>query len=184
VLGKHLDENRSRGPELVQLRERLQRLPRKRHHLLPHDGRFVRVQAHDEVAVAERLEGPDGVEHREQIEGHDVEWIGFECCIQCATCAGFITRAQQVHAQARRRPRTGRVYLKRPARQRDGLVKTIVARGVVPGDEIDVTIDGIERERGGGASLNVVRTGLKKRDGHIEGSRFEAIGVDGQRLLH
>jgi hypothetical protein len=42
--------------EVPQLRQRGQGLLRKRHHDLAHDGRFVRMQADDEIAFANRFE--------------------------------------------------------------------------------------------------------------------------------
>ena len=56
------------GLNWCRLRQRVERLPRQLHHVLAHDSGFVRMQADDEIPVANRLELVDRVEHRELIE--------------------------------------------------------------------------------------------------------------------
>ena len=72
VLREHLDEDRSCRLELVLLRQRVERLARPWHDLLAHHGRFVGVQAHDQIAVADRLELVDRIQHGELVEDEDV----------------------------------------------------------------------------------------------------------------
>ena len=151
--------------------------------MLAHDARLVRVQADDEVAVTERLERIDRVEHREQVEGDDVVRICLERRLERAPRIGLVAGAQQMHAQIGIRPRAGRVDLERPSRQLNRLVEPVVACRVVAGHAVDITVDRIEREGGGSTCFEVVDAGLEKRDRAIEGSCFQAVRIHRQRLL-
>ena len=92
VLGKHLDENRPCRLELVQLRQRVERLPRQLHHVLAHHSGFVWMQADHEIPVADRLELVDGVEHRELVERHHVVGIRLERRLERPSRAGLVAR--------------------------------------------------------------------------------------------
>ena len=182
VFGEHLDENRARRFELVPLGKRVQRLPREQHDMLTHDARFVRVQADDEVAVTDRLERVDRVEHREQVEGDDVERIGLERRLERPPRIGFVAGAQQVHAQVGIRPCAGLVDLERSSGQLDRLVKPVVARRMVTGHAVDIAVDGIQGKGAGSTSLEVAGTGLEEGDRGIEGPCFQAVRIHCQRL--
>ena len=72
VLREHLDQNRALRRVLVPLRHRLECFVRERDDVFLEDRRFILVQPDDEVAVADRLELVQRIEHLEHVERRDV----------------------------------------------------------------------------------------------------------------
>ena len=101
VLRKDLDENRTLRRELVPRRKCLERLMRERNGVLLQHRRFLLVHAHDEIAVADRLELVEHVEHVQQVLGDGVERVGLERCLERGARRGLVAGAQQVQAEIR-----------------------------------------------------------------------------------
>jgi hypothetical protein len=143
----NLNQQRTGGRESVPRRQRADCVLRERNRVLAQHGRLVAVHTEDEIAVAHGHELIEGVEQRQQVVRDDVVRIRLEGAVERAARAGLVPGAHQVHAEIAGRPGIGRIQRERLLGERRRLLETIVTRGLLGRDAIDLAVDGIDRER-------------------------------------
>ena len=183
VLREHLDQNRHLRLHAVAGREVVQRpLAELDHVVLQHRG-LVGMEPDDQVALLERLELVEGVEHLQQVEGDDVVRILLERPFQGPPRPRLVAGPEQVHAELGVAPRVGGIELQPPAHQRRRLLETVVAGGEVAGDPVDLAVGRIDLEHPPDLGLEVVQPVLDIGDRGHQRPRLEAPIVDGEGAI-
>ncbi len=184
VLGKHLDQNRALRLELILRRHRLQRLVRESDDVFLQDRRFVLVQPHDEIAVADGLELVERIEQAEQVEGDDVVRVDRERGVEGRARGGLVAGAQQLRAEVGERTRIARRQNQRPPCHQDGFVEPVVMGEQFAGRAIDVGV--VRRHRlhlrDFGFELRVVV--FDKRERRERRVRVDARRIHRERFLN
>jgi hypothetical protein len=141
------------------------------------------MELEDEVAVRHDVELLELVEQREQVERHLIVWKRLERPVEHAARFGLVAGAHQVQPEIAARSDVGGVEVERAARQRDRLVESIVARGQIAGDAIDLAELRIDREDAGGLCFEGGLIAADVRDRAEQGSGVEVRRVGAEHLV-